>query len=807
MEYNKVIAKLTGQDAIKQKILYSMNNQKYGIYKIIGNKGTGKRTLCEKIADAWVSQIHGKVFYFNAVYQEIIEDYSTFKNFIYRNSKEQKLLDIFNEVLKDVPYIGNSLSAVSKEISSVLEQQKHLGENYTQNEQYIFSVIKRLSCNSNILFLCFDFELWDLQSQQVLLSFVKLIQNSYDKKAFFIFSSSQKEGDLSNSTVKNLYLNEISEDDIAEVIKQFNPQICLSSERQKHIYDLTNGNLELIRESLSLFEINIMPLNYDFYDILKSDLEKNFKDVDKILHLLKQTAFVGEAVDSRLLKVFSETAPELYEQLVGEAINHCYLQEKNYTISFVKKYIYTILKDKLNKNRKYYIRLMKCINLLYPSRYDLQMYYLYRGGLKQQADKMFLIYLLSYYRENNIIYNLSNTDKLALSQNPLFSTYEKLCCCYQLYKMKKYDETEDMLLNLYCESIEFRFEKDYLLSLVVTNKYFTTEEFQERIDVLATYITEEFYNNHPEMYLRALMMLAEFYAETINEKDLRDCLRKINKSFAQYSASDKQMQCYEHCFKLKANAFYKIEIASKYIKDAFDYFSKSENRKVYISKYYLSILNYSANLIVLGNYEESYNLLINALQIVRENPYLKNIHEDILINNLLISSCLGHFFSAIECAGLLDNIMNKIVEAADNILVQNNKAAFLALAGHYESALLICSKLYDKIQYGEDIDNYYRYFVSNNYGIILWICKKNEDALKVLSNAFSVTPLLKDAAYFNTRSKMVLSLVEDIAPSDIISDDNWNNHLYRQNPNIVGPAWKFWSSLLLFSELQIWSDF
>lgn len=808
MAYNETIAKITGQALNAHSILYDMHNRKYAIYKIIGNKGTGKKTLCDHIAHSWLAQNRGKVFYLNASYQKTLEDYAVFKNLGIRTEKERIFLNIFKEVLKDVPYVGNSLSAIASGIIKATDERDPLEKDYTQNEKYIFRTINNLSQNKDVLFLCYDFESWDLKSQQVLSGFAKYIKNnSNGKKVYFLFTFLHKEKKVSNLNVTEKYLNEIHEEDLNEIVKQFNADICLENEQQKQLYELTNGNLELIKESLELFERNSIQISSNFYDIIKTHIENNSDKAEKTLELLKQAAFIGEQMDSCLLRIFSEADSDLYEQLLSEAIRLCYLKEEEYTLSFIKKYVYSVIKDCLFKERKYYLRLFRCINVLYPSKYDLQFFYLYRGDLLQQADKIFFIYLISYYRENSVLYELSNRDKARLMKNSLYPLYEQLCYCYQLYKNKKYDEAEDTLINLDCNFIEFRFEKDYLLSLIVTNKYYTLEEFLERIDVMESYDTEEFQLDFPEMYLRALMMLAEFYSETSKENELRSCLKKINKCFSKYVATDKQMRCYEHCFKLKANAFYKIEIATKYTEDAFKYFDILENRQMYLSKYYLSILNYSANKIVLGFYEEAYELLLKANDIIQRNPHLQIIHEDILINNLAISGYLGNFYSAQECADALENIISRVSENADNVLLQNNRATFLAMAGKFDEAICICDSLYNKIAYNDDIDEYYRYYILNNYGILLWIVHQEDNALQVLTEAFELKPLPRDNAYFKARSNMILSLVKSVSVDTIINVSDWNMYLYNQNPAIVGPAWKFWSSLLLFSELQIWSDY
>jgi hypothetical protein len=808
MEYNKKIAEIVGQDAINHDILYNMHNNDYAIYKVIGNAGSGKRTLCEHIADSWIGQTNGNVLYLYASYRQAPVDYSTFKNLMARSDREKKLLNIFETVLKDVPYFGNSLSAIATEVIDAVNK-KNDSKKYTENEQYIFSAIKKISDDKDLLFLCFNYELWDLKSQHVLSSLLEYAKFNFTfQKTYFIFISEDKEDTLFDSKIHKKYLNKIQKEDIEEIARQFNPNIYLDPRQIDRLFELTEGNLGLIKESLDLFQTDSLPISHSFYDIIKKNVSSLCEKSEETLDLLKQAAFIGVEMDSRLLKIFSDMASDFYEEILDEAIKHNFLDEKNYTISFAKKHIYAIMKDFLLKERTHYLRLSSCLTTLYPSRYDLQMQYLYRGNLTAQADKLFFIYLIGYYRETSVPFNLNDVDKLRLSSNPLYITYKQICNCYQLYKCKNYEKAEAELLDLYCEEISFRFEKDYLLSLVVTNKYYTSEEFKERINVLCTYVTDSFRDTHPEMYLRAQMMLAEFYAETLNDKELLICLKNINSYFAQYAATDKKIQCYEHCFKLKANAFYKIEIAWKYTKDAFRYFEKTENNQLYLNKYYFSILNHSANEIILGNYENAYNMLLKAQDLICQNSNMKNIHEDILINNMSISGLLGNILSLSDCIAALEKIIPKNTEAADYILLKSNLAVFYAMKGRFDKALSICQFLYQKIEFNDDIDCYYRYHILNNYGIALWINQEYELSAMILAEAFLLQPLPRDSAYFKARSQKIQSVLKDASFNAMVKDNNeWNHYLYRKNKNVVGKAWKFWSHIMLFSELQIWSDF
>lgn len=808
MEYNERIAELIGQSKIEHEILYTLKQERFVVFEVIGELGAGKKTLSNHIAELWTKQFNGTVYYLDASYQKTPEDYSTFKNLKIQNrNAKTAILNIFCESLKDVPYIGNSLSSMVSEIIKGTVEESNQRNFFAQNQSYIFSKLHKHAHDTPILFVCNDFELWDLKSQQALSALMEYEKNNIKNKIFFILNAVSSLNGLDGPNVRKRFLNKVSTEYIAEIVNQIDENISLNSKQLESLEEITIGNLELIKESISLFGRDKLCPEKSFYDIIVDRLNNSTNNAANVLKLLRQTAFIGELVDSRLLKLYFGIEPLIYEDLLDESIQLSFLEEKEYTISFIQQYVYSVLKEKNYKDRKYYKHLSKCITILYPSRYDLQMQYLYRGGLNQEADKMFFLYLISYYRENNSEYQINSFDKNRLSQNSLYQFYMQICNAYKFYKQKKYDEAEKITFSLHCSDIAFRFEKDYLYSLIVTNKYYTNDEFYERINALIVYTTNEFKNEYPEMYLRVQMMLAEFYAEIGNIDDTKKSLQEIAKCFCNYSATDKQMQCYEFCFKMKSNAFYKVEIASKYTYDAYIFFKKVENQQYYINKYYLAILNHSANEIVMGNFEKAHEMLCNAYNITKKNTNLESIHNDILINNLAISGYYCGQYTAAECAEVLERIAIDLSKTADNLLLKNNLLAFWASEGSFDKALFISESLYKKILFRENVDPYYHYFIANNYCILLWIKgkrKKAKDMFRILSN---LQPLPQDNAYFKARNLFLKELIEKEQPDNIIKNSEWNAYMINQNQDVVGRAWKFWGSLLLFSEFQIWSDY
>ena len=68
-----------------------------------------------------------------------------------------------------------------------------------------------------------------------------------------------------------------------------------------------------------------------------------------------------------------------------------------------------------------------------------------------------------------------------------------------------------------------------------------------------------------------------------------------------------------------------------------------------------------------------------------------------------------------------------------------------------------------------------------------------------------VIPSSPDNAYFKRRNK-VIQFLFDKAEWVTFCDKNWNNYTTEEYPNQIGRAWGFWGRMMLFSELQTWTD-
>lgn len=803
--YNNVIAKLTGQDIVKQEIMYRLYEHTNFVYEIVGETGSGKTTLINEIKNTWRAISEDVVLSLCAPNHIPADDYGVFNKLVIE--KEQltnSVKNILIESTKDIPFVGNSLSSITSELFEYQDKRKSSSFNETKEEIFLKKIQSYID-GKDVLILCYDFEKWDFRSRNLLINIIsnnRIKRNS--KNVYFLIESTENVFSEKIQEHKVFSLKNIEFDNVIEIFKIFSSEINLTSEQQKQLYYITNGNLDLLKECSSLPYISEQKI--DIGNIIEQKIYKKTNSVTDVLNLLKQVAFIGQDVKAILLKHFSDLKEEQYEDALDISIKLEYLKEKSENISFVHTYLYNYYSRCFNNNRKYYYKLSKCLNLLYPSRYDIQFQYLFRGGIEQKAKIFLFLFLIQYYRENNAEYNIEQTIYKCLLDDDDFEVCNQICVAYKFYKIKQYDKAEEILDLIYDTRLEFRFEIHYLQALIATNKHNSTDKFQEQIDILLQYTTEDFRDNYPEMYIRNYMILVEFYAELNLKEFVRQCIKEINIFFTKHVNTDSQIACYEQCFKMKANAFYKIEIAYNYTKKANQFLKRDGFKNKYLSKYYISLLNHSANEIVLGEFEKAYKLLVEAHQLAISNPHLEYIHEDVLINNMVICGHVLGQYTMEECIKALEMISNKHSDAVATILIQSNLSIFYTINGDYDDAYLLLSKLYESMKYNDLIDVYYQYYITNNYGILLWL-KNDNNALTILEKSYNLCPWTYDAAYFNARIDKIKSLIKNLEPEDVMASNNWMNYLYVQKPNTVGKAWKFWSSLMILSELQIWSDY
>lgn len=805
--FNEDIAAMNGQSSIKHQIIYQMYNCSYSIFEIIGEHGCGKHTLSNQIAQEWEKQSKCKIVKLRAIEKNPISDYDVFSECLSNATiNSGNIIRIFTESLKDIPYIGNTASVLANTIIKTTDKHFHT---VSDEELFYYQRFQYLIKKGNILFICDDFNKWDIKSQILFTKIVFEISNAITHSGVFVLITSNIRYFTNNQLKTSTFqIRLISENDFSSVIKILFPKACMSEETLNAYYKLTHGNLRLIHDSLMFIVLSNAAKNCQIEKLLFEFIKKKV-GADKsasVNQLLKESAFLGKTVSESLLKEFSELVFDEFEETLGTSIDKKILSIHNHYINFYDEALFHLYKSNPITGYKYYNKLANCIKLLYPSRYDLQ-YLAYKNGqMDDDASEKMILYILSYARDGHLYKDLSKEEEQLLRKSEYYDFFLALIKAYKYYNDKNYESAEKIARDIYPKQISIRFEKDYLLGLISTNMHCNIDFFIEQIDVLSKYVSEDFKNQYPEMFIRNCMLLVEFCSEVSDYSKMNYYVDLFNKAVQEYGKTDENILHFEYRLKIKANSIYKIEIAHKWTQDAVNYFESKSKRGRFVSKYYISLLNHSANEIVIGNYENGLYDINKAYEIAKQYPDMASLNRNVLHNNLILAKFLTKKLNASNAFSEIKNFISVEESSADQILLKNNAGTFLALSGDIKGSLKYFSDIYESIIYDENIDDYYAYFITNNYGVILWLNGEKTESDNILLRLKKLNPLPKDSAYFKKRNDELLNYISNNIPSTVLTCERWNNVLYDREPKAIGKAWKFWSQLLLFTELQIWSD-
>ncbi len=170
--YNNVIAKLTGQDIVKQEIMYRLYEHTNFVYEIVGETGSGKTTLINEIKNTWRAISEDVVLSLCAPNHIPADDYGVFNKLVIE--KEQltnSVKNILIESTKDIPFVGNSLSSITSELFEYQDKRKSSSFNETKEEIFLKKIQSYID-GKDVLILCYDFEKWDFRSRNLLINII-----------------------------------------------------------------------------------------------------------------------------------------------------------------------------------------------------------------------------------------------------------------------------------------------------------------------------------------------------------------------------------------------------------------------------------------------------------------------------------------------------------------------------------------------------------------------------------------------------------------------------------------------------------
>ena len=806
---NEKIAKYTGQAEICREIMESINKGKTFI--IEADSGRGKTELCKYIKNKIEANEEWIVLVLSAAenidHEPLIPFFDALSNC--DNFPENIIKNILTTGSTDIPFVGNTISSILDvafdSINISLKNHKTL-EYFNEQEQYILKIIKTLIKNCNTVFICEDIDKWDDSSVRLLNLLVnQKLDNTSFERINYILTASILPKAINLSSRKIYHLTDIKKCDLEIILNELNPYMVYDNQTLALIYTITGGNLQLIIDCCDIANcIATCQPHSSFYDIIKRRIENSSLSHEQVIKLLQLASVIGIKFKKTLLKRFSETEIFDFDNTLSESTQLEILNDDTKNIFFSHKLLRDCFYKSLGENKyKYHLQLEKSLNDIIPSLYKVRAYNLFYGLDYNNAAKLYVIYLIEYLRKHGSAILLQGQLYEELKNHKYFDFYKEMNSAYISYFNGEFAEAYSKVEMLENDEIEFSFEIDYLYALICTNKHYSISEFKYGVERLKKWDYEKFKVSFPEMWLRASMLLLDFEFEMNIQPEGENRLQEMRRMLDQKSSTDSVMRNRKYDLFLKSNIYSKIEIAFYQTKKALDYYDLRKNTDLY--KYYIALLNHSGNELVLGEHKMAYEHTITAINMIKTFPNIAFLKQEVLINNHILSGYLFGIYSTTQCIDLLNRYKNKFDNFADELLINNNLVAFFILNKDFENALEISEELYNQVTLMDDTDSYYAYFIINNYMILQHLLGNSEQVSQLLNKLIVTIPLDKNKYYFQSRNNYIQRLIQNNPIIDI-NDANWNDSLVIKYPKTIGKAWSFWGKLLLFSDLQIWSD-
>jgi hypothetical protein len=698
--------------------------------------------------------------------------------------------------LRLIPIAGSAITISIKEIKNDVIN--------TKIDKKAIRILNRFSTKRKTNIIIFDdFDRWDKHSQNVASNIIdKVIKNKkYDRK-LMICNSGNIAPTHDGTRIEKIDVLEPSYDELEKIIREI-ALTPLHNEDVKLLLGICGGNIRYL--SLFLERLDLMENPTDVVHQLENRMSY-FKDSEELLKIIKLASVIGIQFEEVVLSYFTGHTLNLLRIHMKQMKNlgiFDYQEQKNQW-NFVSDLLQNhIIKHLSNSNEKtLFSEYTRLLLEIYPTDFDRISESIDKNP---EGSKEFTMIREDIYIQ--LTFGLLRNGKYDSSSSILNNEIiEKFVDIYKLIEFNKKALACNQLKNMVLSNADnqlYRFERDYLLSLLF-NESSTLNKINSAVQILSSWFFDNrFMEKHIDPWIRSGILLLELMTDADDQRysQVLNTLLNTIKSFKH----DVRINYYLHQIKLNSNMYLNLAIATMYTNDSLKYFK--EHQKEYPYNYYKALINHSANFLMIGDTKLAKITLEEAISLqYRHN----SAHEDVIRNNQAIINFLsGKVKSNVQTIinSYQQMISENIFENNDLDLAMSNYAAFLLISKDDENINLaydilkrLCEK-YIKTNY----DTYYKYFILNNYIMVLLYLKKYQIALNLAKLTYVYTPSkFLDTELFKERNQLLIEQIENksFITNDIVNYDFINGIRINEVDEFF-----LWGRYVLLSELQVWNTY
>ncbi|MBD5131236.1 MAG: hypothetical protein HDT28_01385 [Clostridiales bacterium] len=735
-----------------------------------------------------------------------VADYAPFTQFIkYNKNISREQTSLASEIV-----LKNS-NRFAKTFIELINMPDTYPTVYNNTEKSILDDLKRIS-SGNGVFICDDVDKWDWMSKALLKKLITEVDCNWISNSTFIIAATNKEDsydflDINERRDRHYVfrLTDLSDADVKEYLERINSRIDY-----KELYSITGGNFGETVEFAKYFN---QPNNKVIYNNIQeylqdkintqiaNDNNQNGVDIDyatnQTVEMINCSSIVGERFQRALLKELIEEENS-FNNLVSYTLKSGIYGQKRTELYFSYNHIYRRLNEYNQNCIRYHNMFSKALQKITPSNFAMRAKELLLTDSQDAAAILYFNYIINRIRKYRKSVNIESQYVRLLSEQELYQPLLNMIKAYDYYFSGDYDAASKVLPNRQF-IVEIDCQIDYLRCLILVNKDIVSSNYRDAASILNTWAQNRYLqSSEPFIWIQFAILYDEIMSELGCAAQYNE---KIHYTFATYSAVDVDFRIEYYDFLSKNNYTYVIDNQYDQTKQAVDFFVNCD----YIPGKSLclrALTNHIGNAIVMGKYTEASDLSKMCFDIIDKYNETRHFLPDV-INNYIISIILSNsaqvskslLLDFIKCfEALISNISS---DEISRILLKINYGLVLFLADKDNCALKLYKELFDLIKNESGIDDYYRYFIINNYMLLSGYINKNLDSVSLVSLE-NLNPYPSNAQFFKKHTEIV-----QVQKKSFSSKQD----LFTQMGDcILGKAWTFWGRPLLFTDIQYWSD-
>lgn len=786
-----------------------------------GKSGCGKSFSFQWVYDNITYYGYEKALFFDGDYFDEEQDYYPFKKTLYlkEHTSTSYIKQGLIEASKDTPIIGNFASFL---MSSFLKT--NISNNIdmlNEDERIIVNYIKKILRNKKSCIICDNVHWWDRRSLSFLNCLIK--NNLISQNTKFIISVTNNQDSTNNKLIKRL-IDNADTDSIVEFpaftylhFKKYlltETQHSLTEAQEELLYNLVDGHLKVFFEVTKEIKQNSFDFDATFENnknylmsLLNRRLEECGATGEQIAEVLEYASIIGLSFSEFELQRLTEYTKTRIKNIIQDA-EQLKLTEKCYNIDeyrFAHDIIREIFKTRVDENHiEYYQKMSLCLKEIKPSQYYRRAKYMILSLNNEKAEILFCLEVIAQLRM------YGNVPETLLDEaNPIIGDTHKeyvafMTKAYSAYHKKLYDLSLTFLsLILSHYSPELIAERD-ILKLRCYSKNLATDNVAEEIDRLNDKRALIQMNNEKEIYERYTHALITAYAHIGKLSKSRELEEEALMSLSSRIDFDENAKQRLFIIKRNANAIHEIDISFILVKQAKEFFEKKDKHGEYINikQYYSSLVNYSAALIMKGEFSNAFNEAVKAFKLEQENSDIAFPRPQILRSNWILSGVLDGKILPTEAIQLYKELLIPLPGTlAEKLFYISNLSIMYAINNEPDIALKILTEESQKHDVDYDKEGIYKYRVKTNSAIYQYLTGKRQEAINTLKKQDCYLRHLINGSFFKKKNDIIIEVMNS---SEICDGNNWLSCVHAKCPEFQGKPWRYFGKGYAFAALCDW---